>query len=223
MARVGSLLGDWTVARPHVQFRRVSRYVGSSVKRVLDFVLALLLLGLLGPLMIAIAVAIKITSPGPVFFRQKRYGARQRPFMIFKFRSMHFNAKPEHVVKQCTQADCRVTPLGRILRKTSLDELPQLLNVLRGEMSLVGPRPHAISHDEHFMNRIPRYTRRFSVRPGMTGLAQVCGARGETRTDMDMKRRIDFDVHYIENASLLMDFRILLATAREVMSSSHAY
>lgn len=223
MARVGLLRSDWAVGRSAVQFRRVSFYVGSSAKRLLDFVLALLLLVLLGPLMIAIALAIKITSPGPVFFRQKRYGARQRPFMIFKFRSMHFTAAPEGVVKQCTQADCRVTPLGRILRKTSLDELPQLLNVLRGEMSLVGPRPHAISHDEYFMNRIPRYARRFSVRPGMTGLAQVSGARGETRTDMDMKRRIDLDVHYVENASLVMDIRILIATVREVTSSPHAY
>ena len=223
MARVGSLLGDWAAGEPHAQFRRVSFYVGSSVKRMLDLVLALLLLILLSPLMMAIALAIKISSPGPVFFRQKRYGARQRPFMIYKFRSMHFSEKPEGMVKQCTQADCRVTPLGRVLRKTSLDELPQLLNVLRGEMSLIGPRPHAISHDEYFISRIPRYARRFSVRPGMTGLAQVCGARGETRTDLDMKRRIDFDVYYIENASLLMDFRILLATVREVASSAHAY
>lgn len=223
MARGGSLLGDWAAGEPHAQFRRVSFYVGSSVKRMLDSMLALLLLILLSPLMIAIALAIKISSPGPVFFQQKRYGARQRPFMIYKFRSMHFLEKPEGMVKQCTQADRRVTPLGRILRRTSLDELPQLLNVLRGEMSLVGPRPHAVSHDEYFIGRIPRYARRFSVRPGMTGLAQVCGARGETRTDLDMKRRIDFDVYYIENASLLMDVRILLATVREVVSSAHAY
>lgn len=223
MARAGSLLSDWMIGRPVVQLRRVSFYVGSSVKRVIDLVLALLLLLFLSPLMISIALAIKITSPGPIFFRQKRHGARQRPFMILKFRSMHFTSKPEREVRQCTQTDCRVTPLGRILRRTSLDELPQLFNVLRGEMSIVGPRPHAISHDEYFMNRIPRYTRRFSVRPGMTGLAQVCGARGETRTDLDMKRRIDLDVHYIENASLFLDFKILLATVREVVFSAHAY
>jgi putative colanic acid biosynthesis UDP-glucose lipid carrier transferase len=190
---------------------------------MVDFSLALILILLLTPVLLTIACAIKCSSPGPVLFRQQRYGSRQRSFSIIKFRSMWFAGCCDGEVKQAQPQDPRVTALGRVLRRTSLDELPQLFNVLRGEMSLIGPRPHAVSHDNYFMNRIPRYARRFSVRPGITGLAQVSGARGETRTDADMKRRVDLDIYYIENASFVLDMKILLATIHEVMSSKDAY
>lgn len=223
MTRTSSVRSDWLRVEPRVQLKRVSSYVASPTKRGFDFVLALLIVMILCPVMIVIAAVIKLTSPGPILFRQVRYGARQKAFPVYKFRSMECRSAHDPEVRQATPQDPRVTPFGRFLRRTSLDELPQLINVLRGEMSLIGPRPHAVAHDEFFMNRVPRYARRFSVRPGITGLAQVSGARGETRTDADMKRRVDLDIYYIENASILLDLKILVATAHEVLFSVDAY
>ncbi|MBF9197525.1 exopolysaccharide biosynthesis polyprenyl glycosylphosphotransferase [Microvirga terrestris] len=223
MSQVATVRTLWIGLKSERPLKRVSSYVGSSSKRMLDLTLALSLLIIFSPLILIIALAIKSTSPGPIFFRQKRYGARQLPFMILKFRSMHHTKLVEHDVKQATQGDPRVTPIGHFLRKTSLDELPQLFNVVLGEMSIIGPRPHAVCHDDHYIRRIPQYARRFCVRPGITGLAQVCGARGETRTEGDMQRRIDLDIQYIENGSLLLDMKILVATAHEVCFSANAY
>ena len=158
--------------------------VGEVVlKRAFDLTVATIALVSLSPLLAAIAVAIKLDSPGPVFFRQKRYGFNQQPFGVFKFRSMRTDAGA--AFRQATRNDSRITRVGAILRRTNLDELPQILNVLRGEMSLVGPRPHALAHDRSFERRIALYARRHNVRPGITGWAQVNGFRGETQTDLD--------------------------------------
>jgi len=136
---------------------------------------------------------------------------------------MHWTAKSDEAIKQATPDDPRVTRFGRILRYTSMDELPQLINVIRGEMSMVGPRPHAIEHDAYYTDLIPNYRKRFQARPGLTGLAQVSGARGRTPRVEDMQRRIELDLQYLENASLGLDFRIFLKTFKEVFSSETAY
>ncbi|MFE1601544.1 exopolysaccharide biosynthesis polyprenyl glycosylphosphotransferase [Methylobacterium sp. ID0610] len=189
----------------------------------LDPVLALVALILLAPLLTLVAIAIRVDSEGPVFFRQTRTGLNGRRFQIYKFRSMRVQENGP-VVQQATRGDLRVTRVGRILRKTSLDELPQLLNVLRGEMALVGPRPHALAHDEYYGQRIPSYTRRFAVKPGLTGWAQINGSRGETPTLAHMKRRIELDLWYIERRSLGLDLVILLRTVlTEVTGRTNAY
>jgi putative colanic acid biosynthesis UDP-glucose lipid carrier transferase len=161
--------------------------------------------------MAIIAVLIKLTSPGPVLFGQRRYGLDGREIRIWKFRSMRV-CDDGPIVKQATRQDPRVTPLGRILRRTSLDELPQLFNVLTGTMSLVGPRPHATAHNEQYRRLIRGYMLRHKVKPGVTGLAQVEGCRGETDTLDKMRRRVEFDHRYIRDWSLLLDFRILRKT-----------
>lgn len=185
--------------------------VGEIVlKRALDLTVATIALVSLSPLLAAIAVAIKLDSPGPVFFRQKRYGFNQQPFGVFKFRSMRADAGA--AFRQATRNDSRITRVGAILRRTNLDELPQLINVLRGEMSLVGPRPHALAHDRSFERRIALYARRHNVRPGITGWAQVNGFRGETLTDLDMERRVSCDLHYIDNWSIWFDIQIMVQT-----------
>jgi exopolysaccharide biosynthesis polyprenyl glycosylphosphotransferase len=194
---------------------------GASVKRLFDLVLALLALGMLLPLMALIAAAIKLDSPGPVFFRQRRAGRHGRIFSIFKFRSMHVLEDGADVV-QAKTADVRVTRIGRFLRRSSLDELPQLLNVVAGEMALVGPRPHALAHDEYYGNRIANYRRRQLVRPGITGWAQVNGARGATPRLSDMQVRIDFDLAYVERESFWLDLLILLRTPFEVLRRRNA-
>lgn len=195
---------------------------GEAVKRAFDLVGAGLLCLLLAPLLVIIAVLIRLTSEGPVLFRQMRGGLHGRPFEIYKFRTM--TVQPgEAALVQAYRHDPRVTPLGRILRRTSLDELPQLFNVLKGDMSLVGPRPHALGHDSEFARRVADYHRRHQVKPGITGWAQVCGCRGETRTDEALRRRIELDLTYIERRSLWFDLRIILQTCREVVSSQTAY
>lgn len=172
--------------------------------------------------MLAIALGIKLTSPGPIFFRQKRYGLDGREILVWKFRSMRV-AENGPVVTQASQHDPRVTPLGRILRKTSLDELPQLFNVLGGSMSLVGPRPHATAHNEHYRSLIDGYMLRHKVKPGITGLAQVRGFRGETDTLDKMVGRIRFDHQYIREWSLWLDLRILAQTIGVVLRQQNAY
>jgi undecaprenyl-phosphate galactose phosphotransferase/putative colanic acid biosynthesis UDP-glucose lipid carrier transferase len=164
------------------------------------------------PLMLVTALLIKLDSPGPVLFRQTRNGFNQQPFTIFKFRTMSV-LEDGPVVKQARRNDPRVTRLGRWLRRSSIDELPQLFNVIRGEMSLVGPRPNAQSHNSEYEKLIAKYAFRHHVKPGLTGWAQVRGHRGETQYIEQMERRVDHDLWYINNWSLLLDFKILLLTA----------
>jgi putative colanic acid biosynthesis UDP-glucose lipid carrier transferase len=182
------------------------------LKEVEDKLLATLILAFVAPLLLVIALAIKLDSKGPVFFRQARRGWSGKVFHIWKFRSMHVHQPEGGVVRQATRGDPRITRVGAFLRKTSLDELPQVFNVLTGEMSLVGPRPHAVQHDEEFSKRIDAYLARHNIKPGITGLAQVRGLRGETREDDLMQQRIEADIEYINNWSLWLDFTILLRT-----------
>jgi Undecaprenyl-phosphate glucose phosphotransferase len=197
------------------------------IKGSVDFLVGGLLTLLLLPLLALIALAIKLTSPGPVIFRQKRHAVNGQEFEIFKFRTMRWNpdAAGERL-EQTARHDDRVTPIGRFLRSSSLDELPQLFNVLRGEMSLVGPRPHAVNmrtEDRLGCEITDTYAHRNRVKPGITGWAQVNGARGATDTTQQLRRRIELDLHYIDNWSLLLDLRILALTSKEVVRSSTAY
>jgi putative colanic acid biosynthesis UDP-glucose lipid carrier transferase len=177
----------------------------------------------LAPLLVLIALVIRLDSNGPALFTETRTELNGKKFRIYKFRTMTVQ-EDGAVVQQATQGDPRVTRIGRILRKTSLDELPQLLNVIRGEMALVGPRPHALAHDQHYGRAIPTYEHRFAVKPGITGWAQVNGARSETPTVADMKRRIDFDLWYVQHQSLALDLTILARTVvAEITRRTHAY
>ena len=181
------------------------------VKRCSDFLLAAAILVLISPLMLAIAIGVKLSSPGPVLFKQRRYGVDGRKIVVYKFRSMTV-AEDGAVVKQATKNDARVTPLGAFLRRTSLDELPQFINVLQGRMSIVGPRPHAIAHNEMYRKLIRSYMIRHKVRPGITGWAQVNGLRGETETVEKMRSRVAYDLDYLRNWSLGLDLKIIVKT-----------
>ena len=186
-------------------------------KRIMDVVGAGLALLCLAPVMIAIALAIKLTSRGPVLFRQRRYGYHNHRFRIYKFRTMYVHLGDVTGTRQTTERDPRVTPVGRFLRATSLDELPQLINVLIGEMSLVGPRPHVpgmLAAERLYEDLIPYYFHRHLMRPGITGLAQVSGCRGSTVQANAAMDRIDHDLAYIEKWSLWLDVRIILLTIR---------
>jgi len=196
--------------------------IDGVLKRGFDLVVASLVLILMALPMAVIALLVKRSSPGPVFFRQKRYGLQGEEINVWKFRSMSAcdNGK---VVKQATKDDDRITPIGRILRRTSLDELPQLLNVLDGSMSLVGPRPHASAHNEQYRSLIDGYMLRHKVKPGITGLAQVNGWRGETETLEKMEMRVEFDHRYIREWTLWMDIKILFQTAFVVLKQENAY
>jgi len=197
---------------------------GSEIrlKSVLDWVLALILTIVLSPLLLLIALLVKLSSPGPVLFHQQRHGLNGDLIEILKFRTMTEHEEEDGAVTQATPEDERVTWIGRWLRHTSLDELPQLLNVLKGEMSLVGPRPHAAEHNELFKSRIPRYMLRHKVKPGLTGWAQVNGFRGQTESEEKMELRIEHDLWYIQNWSLWLDLKILLLTPL-VMVHPNAY
>jgi exopolysaccharide biosynthesis polyprenyl glycosylphosphotransferase len=180
-------------------------------KRIFDVTIAAGVLISLSPLLAAVAIAIWLEGGRPIFFRQRRYGFNQREFRIIKFRTM-MTLDDGDVVPQVTCDDPRVTRLGRILRKWNIDELPQLINVLKGDMSLVGPRPHALSHNREYEQKIALYARRHNVLPGITGWAQVNGFRGETDTDDKMRGRVDHDLYYIDNWSPWLDLRVLLKT-----------
>jgi Undecaprenyl-phosphate glucose phosphotransferase len=196
------------------------------VKEVEDRVLALALLIFLGPLLLLIALAIKLTSRGPVFFRQKRYGFNNHLIGVYKFRSMYHELRDDSAEKLVTKNDPRVTPVGAFLRKTSLDELPQLFNVLSGEMSIVGPRPHALSAkaaDRLYEEVVAEYAARHRVKPGITGWAQVMGWRGETDTVEKIQKRVEHDLYYIENWSLMFDIKILILTFFAILKSENAY
>jgi putative colanic acid biosynthesis UDP-glucose lipid carrier transferase len=196
--------------------------VDGLVKRTADLVLGSLLLAAAAIPMLVISLLIKLTSPGPVFFRQKRYGLDGREILVWKFRSMTC-CDNGSTVKQATVGDDRITPLGRVLRRTSLDELPQLFNVIEGTMSLVGPRPHANAHNEEYRTQIGGYMLRHKVKPGITGLAQVSGYRGETETLEKMTQRVACDHRYIREWSFGLDLKILFKTLRVVITQGNAY
>jgi putative colanic acid biosynthesis UDP-glucose lipid carrier transferase len=196
--------------------------VDGLLKRTADLALGAALLVAAAVPMLVTALLIKLSSPGPVFFRQKRYGLDGREILVWKFRSMTC-CDNGSVVRQATLGDDRVTPIGRVLRRTSLDELPQLFNVLEGSMSLVGPRPHANAHNEQYRTQIGGYMLRHKVKPGITGLAQVSGYRGETETLDKMARRVACDHQYIREWSFGLDLKILLKTLRVVVARSNAY
>jgi len=202
--------------------RRVQSIVAVALKRVIDVVGASLGLLLLSPVLLLAALAIVIENPGSPLFQQKRGGYRGAAFVIFKFRSMRVSENGADVV-QAQQGDHRVTRVGAFLRRTSIDELPQLLNVLRGEMSLVGPRPHALLHDEYYGQRISGYNGRFRAKPGLTGLAQTSGLRGATPDVASMAARVNKDLEYIRNWSLMLDVVILLRTLRIVTIQPDGY
>ena len=193
-------------------------------KRLIDILGAGFGLLALAPLLIGVAVAIKVTSQGPVFFRQKRYGYHNRRFWIFKFRTMYTHLEDQRGTKQTTTNDPRITPLGRFLRKTSLDELPQLINVLKGDMSLVGPRPHVpgmLAGGMLYEELVPYYFQRHNMRPGITGLAQVSGCRGSTAVRLPAIERLDYDLQYIQRWSLWLDITIIVRTVvREFFKGS---
>lgn len=193
-----------------------------QAKRLFDIVIASALLVLASPLFALIALAIRLDSRGPVLFRQTRVGFCGRPFMIYKFRSMT-TVENGQIIRQAQRGDSRITRVGRFLRETSLDELPQLINVIMGEMSLVGPRPHAMAHDRHYEALIPDYAWRHHALPGITGWAQVKGFRGETSTPASMEARVTHDLWYIRNWSVWLDLKILFLTIRAVLKPTNAY
>lgn len=193
-----------------------------TLKRSFDLVVATTLLMAFAPLLAFIALAILLETGRPIFFRQRRKGFGGRPFAVYKFRSMTV-AEDGDIIKQAERRDPRVTRLGAILRRLSLDELPQLLNVIQGHMSLVGPRPHALAHDNHYDKEIATYAHRQHVKPGITGWAQVNGYRGETRDVLAMIGRVDHDLHYINNWSFWLDLKILAMTAMTLAFDEKAY
>ncbi len=194
----------------------------SAEKRAFDLVAASVGLVALAPLFALVALCIRLEGPGPILFRQTRYGFNQEPFRIFKFRTMR-TMEDGAAVKAATRGDPRVTRVGAFLRRFSVDELPQLLNVLKGDMSIVGPRPHALAHDQRYVERISRYARRHNVKPGITGWAQVSGHRGEIHNDEGMQARIEHDLYYVDNWSLWLDFKIVVMTAISVSAHKNAY
>ena len=193
-----------------------------AAKRLFDVGIAGVLVALLSPILAAIAIGVKLTSPGPVIFRQKRYGLDGKEIVVYKFRSMSVTEDGKTTYTQVSRSDARVTPLGAFLRRMSLDELPQLFNVLEGSMSIVGPRPHAIAVNEQYRRLIPSYMIRHKVKPGITGWAQVNGYRGGDDLEL-MTKRIEFDLDYLRNWSLALDFSILLRTVATVWRDASAY
>jgi len=196
--------------------------VNGLIKRASDIALASLILLLILPILALVALAVKLTSPGPVIFKQLRHGLDGEEITVYKFRSMTTTDNGP-VVKQATRGDARITPVGAFLRKTSLDELPQFINVLQGRMSIVGPRPHALAHNEHYRQLIPAYMVRHKVRPGITGWAQVNGLRGETDTTEKMAHRVDYDLAYLRNWSIGLDLRIIARTIGLTVFDRNAY
>jgi putative colanic acid biosynthesis UDP-glucose lipid carrier transferase len=194
----------------------------AAAKRSLDLLVASLAIAFVAPLLAVIAIAIALDSRGPLLFRQTRVGKGGRLFEILKFRTMHVLENGPSIV-QAVAGDARVTRVGRVLRVLSLDELPQLFNVVRGDMTLVGPRPHALAHDDYYSARIENYALRHQAKPGVTGWAQVNGLRGPTPDLSMMQDRVAHDIWYIRNASFRLDLKILLRTPREVLSRRNAH
>jgi putative colanic acid biosynthesis UDP-glucose lipid carrier transferase len=196
--------------------------INGFIKRGSDVVLSLLILILISPVLVALAIAVKMSSPGPVIFRQRRTGLDGEIIEVFKFRSMRTTDNGP-VVVQATRGDPRITPFGAFIRKTSLDELPQFVNVLQGRMSIVGPRPHAVAHNEQYRKLVKAYMARHKVKPGITGWAQVNGLRGETDTLEKMAARIEFDLEYLRNWTLGLDLLIIARTVKLVFFDRSAY
>lgn len=192
-------------------------------KNIVDRLLGLMILIFISPIMALIALGIKITSPGPVLFKQYRHGIDGRRINIYKFRSMKVHQETDGQVTQASKSDNRITAFGAFLRRTSLDELPQFFNVIQGKMSIVGPRPHALAHNEFYKEEIEYYMKRHKVKPGITGWAQVNGFRGETDTIEKMRKRIEYDLFYIENWSLGLDLKIIFMTLFKGFVHSNAY
>ena len=192
------------------------------VKRISDIVIGAIILVLISPILLVIALGVKLSSPGPVIFRQRRNGLDGGEIVVYKFRSMKAQDNGS-VVVQATKADPRITPFGHFIRRTSLDELPQFINVLQGRMSIVGPRPHAVAHNEQYRQLIKAYMVRHKVKPGITGWAQVNGHRGETDTIEKMQARVEYDLEYLRNWSLGLDLQIIVRTIRLVFFDRHAY
>jgi putative colanic acid biosynthesis UDP-glucose lipid carrier transferase len=213
-----------TVGIPMVDIS-VSPMFGSRklTKAALDYTVSALALLVLSPLLLAIACGIKLTSPGPVLYRQKRHGWNDEVIWVYKFRSMTVHQEEGGVVTQAKRNDNRVTPFGSFLRRTSLDELPQFINVLQGKMSVVGPRPHAIAHNDEYRTLIPMYALRHKVKPGITGWAQICGYRGETDTLDKMEGRVRHDIFYLENWSIWMDMKIIFLTPVATLQNKNVY
>jgi len=216
--RMDSVGGIPVVAVCETPFTGLNRVI----KRGTDIVLSLLILTLISPLLVVIALGIKLTSPGPAIFRQRRYGLDGNEITVYKFRSMTVMDDGE-TIQQAQKDDPRVTRIGALLRRMSLDELPQFFNVLQGRMSIVGPRPHAIAHNEMYRKLIKGYMLRHKVPPGITGWAQINGFRGETDTLEKMKGRIDHDLEYLRNWSLRLDLYIIAKTVWVVLKGQHAH
>ena len=222
ISAVGQHSAGWLPSTDDGLQTAASNYATGGIKRAMDLIVTLCVLSVAIIPMLIIAILIKLDSRGPIFYKQMRRGIGETSFLILKFRSMR-DSRDAGRFRQAELNDDRITPVGRFIRKTSLDELPQLFNVLMGHMSLVGPRPHPRQLDETFESEIESYSARFRVRPGMTGLAQVSGARGATPTVQHMARRIALDIEYTRKATVWRDLAILAATAREVVASKHAF
>ena len=216
--RSGSVCGTSVIAVCETPFRGTN----GAVKRLSDILLSLIILLLVSPVLIAIAIGIKLDSPGPIIFRQRRYGLDGKEIVVYKFRSMSVTEDGEKTYTQVTRNDARVTRLGAFIRKTSLDELPQFLNVLEGKMSIVGPRPHAVAVNEQYRKLISGYMIRHKVKPGITGWAQVNGYRGGDDL-VHMRHRIEYDLDYLRNWSLRLDLLIIFKTIRVVFNDSKAF
>ena len=220
---VGTTTTALTPSHPGLARPSLARPSLAALRPALDQTLAALALFLVAPLLVLVALLVRLDSKGPVLFRQTRTGKDGHPFQIYKFRTMRV-LDDGAVVHQATRGDARVTRVGALLRRTSIDELPQLLNVLQGDMALVGPRPHALAHDLYYGAEIPTYRHRFAVKPGITGWAQINGSRGPTPTLADMQRRAALDLWYIENQSLRLDLQILLRTVlAEITRRTNAF
>lgn len=217
-ARIHNMNGLPMIAVWEIPFSKVQ----ALIKRSIDFAIAASISLAISPLMILIAIAVKFSSPGPILFKQQRYGLNGEHIVVYKFRSMRVMEDGQKVT-QATQGDPRVTKVGAFLRRTSLDELPQFINVLQGRMSLVGPRPHAVAHNEHYRKLIQGYMLRHKVKPGITGWAQVNGFRGETQTLDKMEKRVEYDIHYLNHWSLWLDIKIILRTALVFFNHQNAY
>ena len=217
-ARVHNLDGLPVIAVWEIPFSKVQ----SLIKRGIDFAIAALITLAISPLLVVIALAVKLSSPGPILFKQQRYGLNGDKIVVYKFRSMKVMEDGAQVT-QATQGDSRVTQVGAFLRRTSLDELPQFINVLQGRMSLVGPRPHAVAHNEYYRQLIQGYMLRHKVKPGITGWAQINGYRGETETLDKMEKRVEYDIHYLKHWSLWLDIQIILRTALVFFDHQNAY
>lgn len=192
------------------------------VKRASDIILSIIILMLISPLLLAVAIGVKMSSKGPILFKQRRYGLDAEEILVYKFRSMTVEENGD-TVRQATKNDVRITPFGRFIRKTSLDELPQFINVLQGRMSIVGPRPHAVAHNEMYRKVIKGYMIRHKVKLGITGWAQVNGLRGETDTMDKMEARIEYDLDYLRSWSLGFDLKIIVRTVLLVFKDRNAY